>query len=38
MMYSKKQVACRLNRVLKKGDGELPFLEEDEFLQEEDIH
>ncbi len=38
MIYPKKQVASRLNKVLKKGDGELPFLEEYEFLQEEVIH
>ncbi len=35
MMYSKNQLGYRLNKVLKKGGGELPFLEGHEFLQEE---
>jgi hypothetical protein len=37
-MLSKNQLAYRLNKVLKKGGGELPFMEGNEFLQEEVKH
>jgi hypothetical protein len=38
MINSKNQLACRLNIMLEKGGGELPFLEGNEFLKEEVIH